>query len=110
MFHFMGGPADGKALDLERAPLWLRVVVGPAGELDALDQLDDQPAAEETIHVYRCTYSSRGIACSPGRGCRPFISARYVYHEVQPSEGTLRDRAAWKAWAEAQPTDWPDNN
>jgi len=52
MSKFLDGPASGTTLMLRRAPIMLRAVCGPNGEWDALDQLDDDPKADERIVVY----------------------------------------------------------
>lgn len=108
MIQFVDGPACGTALELRRAPIFLRVVIAADGSVDALDQLDDVPQPRETIHVYRLRGSVfRGIACSRGRGgrgCQHFLAARYVLHDSQPGEA-VRDNAAWRAWASGQKSD-----
>jgi hypothetical protein len=52
MVRFLDGPAKGKALALQRAPLLLRVVIAEAGNIDALDQPDDMPTQHERVTVY----------------------------------------------------------
>ena len=105
VIQFVNGPACGTTLDLKRAPLLLRVVIGPKG-VDALDQLDDEPQADEQIHVYRLVGNvGRGIACSRGRrggGCMSYLVARYVLHDPQPTDAAARDRESWRTWAQAQ--------
>ena len=55
MTTFQDGPAKGKILMLKRAARFLRVVVDGSGTVDALDQLDDQPGADEKIYAYEIT-------------------------------------------------------
>lgn len=101
MICFRLGPADGKALELRRAPWFLRVVIDQDGTVDALDQPDDEPKPTEAIHVYvREGEAGRGIACSRGRGCRPFVIAEYIYWPQQPADDEARDNVRWRAWAE----------
>ena len=84
MIQFLDGPAKGTSLCLNRAPMFLRVVIDPRGQVEALDQLDDTPEADEKIHVYRCT---RG----EGGGCRRGVMAQYRLYEAQPSGEEARD-------------------
>jgi hypothetical protein len=103
MIRFRIGPADGKILELRRAPLFLRVVVDSDGTVDALDQLDDEPKPTETIHVYRRDgEAGRGIACTRGKGCVPFVTADYIYHHEQPTDDEARNRERWVDWATKQ--------
>lgn len=53
MTRFIDGPAEGVTLMLKRTPVYLRVVRNRQGKWDALDQLDDSPASDEEIFVYR---------------------------------------------------------
>ncbi len=99
MITFLDGPAEGARLNLRRAPIFLRVVLDASGEIDALDQLDDEPRPTEAIHVYsRTGPPSRGIACTRGHGCHPFVVAEYRYWQGQPSEDVLRNTEKWQAW------------
>lgn len=50
--HFLDGPGEGMALELSRAPRYLRVAVGSAG-VSALERLNAEPRADEDLHVYR---------------------------------------------------------
>lgn len=100
MLFFHDGPHAVKALDCARAPLFLRLV--DSVELDALDQLDDEPDALERITVYyRIDEPVRGTMCSRHRkkcGCQPLILANYRVYDRQPDDRTARDRAAWREW------------
>lgn len=106
MFRFLDGPAAGATLNLQRAPLFLRVVIDANGKIDALDQLTDEPTETEAIHVYRQVAGSvsSGIACSRDRGggCRPFVSADYRVHETQPIDMQARDQRLWTEWCEGE--------
>jgi len=104
MINFIGGPASGEELMLRRAPLYLRVVVGRRGKLDALDQIDDQANSTEKIYVYRrigeATRYHLKSSCRSMSGYWP--RAEYGYVEPQPGDDQVRDNNAWQAWAMAQ--------
>lgn len=101
---FLDGPAKDVALELRRAPFFLRVVeskIADRSTFDALDQLDDQPKPEETIHVY-------WLAGEPMRGMidgakyrGPFLAAWYRLVPAQPTDAEVRTTAAWRLWTEA---------
>lgn len=106
MSKFLDGPAAGQHLALRRAPVMLRVVQGPGGKWDALDQLDDEPAADETIHLYRMvpdTLTTMHLCVrGKGRAASDFYAmGDYRYVEPQPDEATLRDRGRWVEWCDA---------
>lgn len=107
MLRFLDGPAAGVSLCCARAPLFLRVVQDTAGKWDSLDQLADTPAPGETIHVYR-KVSSEGTVHIDYRDAQGRRRGRweqiagYRLHEVQPDDATLRETAAWRAWATAE--------
>jgi len=107
MFRFFQGPADGRRLALRRAPMLLRVVIDEdTGDVDGLDLLDDEPRPKENVFVYRLILGSvsSGIACTGtrGAGCIPFVSADYVLHDNQPTDGQSGDRCRWREWCEAE--------
>lgn len=106
MIRFLDGPAADAVLTLRRAPLLLRVVIGPRGAIDALDQLDDEPRPRERIHVYRRTDETRRIhlKCARGSGLRSgwYLSADYRLHAEQPDEEVLRSTERWRSWAMEQ--------
>lgn len=91
---FEGGPATGRTLNLRRLPDWLRVVTSERhGTVDALDQLEDAPDADEVVHVYRRTFHA--FAC---RGGGPGEVATYQHVPGLDAEaGQLREREAWRA-------------
>ena len=104
MIRFVDGPAAGVVLSLRRTPVLLRVVRGPGGNWDALDQLDDTPAADEAIHVYRCA-TDKPTACfwhGRGKGGRRTggmsMVAEYSLLPFQPSDEEMRTNEAWAAW------------
>jgi len=110
MIELLDGPAAGKILDLQRAPLLLRVVIGPRGAVDALDQLGDEPHAKETIHVYRrinqATRYHLKMRCRSQSGWR--ASAQYELLDEQPDQETARETSLWRAWAVEAARQWKD--
>lgn len=96
---FVDGPAAGTRLELRRAPYFLRVVINCAGDVDALDQLDDEPEPDEAIHVYyQSANHGSGIACTRGKGCRTFNISEYKLNAAQPTDEQARDAELWRAW------------
>lgn len=112
MITLRGGPLAGRhGLQLRRRPLpiYLRFVKDPHDTVDALDQLDDKPSADELIYVYRkvsddgCMHvNSRDKKGRHNGGF--FQMATYKFVEPQPSDDTLRQTASWRAWVEAERT------
>lgn len=110
VIKFLDGPAAGAPLPLRRAPMYLRVVIDPSGKVDALDQLDDEPRAGETVHVYaRARWAGPIHVCGGLNGNRSrvhgsgwVIEADYRHMPDVDGEG-LRDTETWRAWATAQP-------
>lgn len=99
MAKFHGGPADGHMLLIRRAPRFLRVVIDPAGKIDALDQLDDTPAAKETIHVYRIDGEATSCHMNFGRGKGGWYQlADYRWVGADVPDHEIRTDAAWHAW------------
>jgi len=100
--RFSDGPAQGVTFDLRRAPLLLRLVQGPV-KWDALDQPEDTPEPDETVHVYRMvpgTFSPVYVCVrgrNKGAGGR-WESGEYRHVPDAPVED-LRDNEAWRAWA-----------
>ena len=103
MSTFVDGPAAGRTLALQRAPIYLRLVYGLDGKWDALDQVDDQPDPGETVHVYRRTkYTGKALVRLGGRlGCVWMHLADYRWMAEIDGE-TLRDNPTWQAWTRAQ--------
>lgn len=99
------GPAAGNVLNLRRAPLLLRVTITPAGEVDALDQLDDEPAPHEAIHVYLLGREPMtGFVDGTDKRGRRFghqiTIAAYFHYERQPSDADARDSQRWQLWCQ----------
>ena len=103
MTKFTDGAAAGKVLALRRSPLYLRVVRNSKGEIDALDQLDDQPGKNEEVFVYaRTEFQGHVHICrSRGRGGY-YAMAAYQLVACQPDQEILRDQEKWQTWAFAQ--------
>lgn len=107
MTSFTDGPAKDKVLQLKRAPVFLRVVI-KGDTVDALDQVDDKPEPDETIHVYMRD-GQAGFVHLDGRDAKTgkrwgktFATAEYKLYDVQPDDATLRDRAKWQEWCAAE--------
>lgn len=102
-------------MQLRRSPFVLRVVIADNGTIDALDQLDDEPEAGETIHVYRMV-EDRGSYHLWGtneRGRRTRFSGRsalYALVENPPEDETARETELWKAWNDLSNEEWRDFN
>lgn len=98
MVRFLDGPAIDATLMLRRAPVFLRVTIGAGQEIDALDQLDDEPRDGEEVFVYRKVPGTRGrVLMRPG-GC--YEIGDYRFMPDAPTSG-LRDVAQWRAWVAA---------
>ena len=109
MSKFQGGPADGKQLELGRAPHFIRVVVSDGGKIDALDQLDDTPTEFEKPFLYSkvsddgsCHISGRDQKTGKRFG-RWLQMATYRFVEFQPPDATMRSTKLWQDWCLSQP-------
>lgn len=99
MTKFLDGPAGGKSIDLRRCPHFLRVVISEAGELDALDQLSDEPRADEKVYVYEIEPGSWGeVYVRPGGR---FEHGRYR-HLAHADGEAVRETEAWRKWTAAE--------
>lgn len=110
MITFDDGPAAGVVLQLERAPLFIRVVIDRhTGEVDALDQLEDQPRLGEAIHAYRRVGQVDRYHVRAARKSESgyVLQAHYQQHEEQPADHIGRDRASWQHWTHEQ---WEKEN
>jgi hypothetical protein len=95
---FIDGPAAGTNLMLRRAPIYLRVTIdAAAGKVDALDQLDDRPEDQETVHVYRKVPGTRSMFCIRPGGCFETAEYRWIPDAVGEE---LRETSAWRAWVD----------
>lgn len=106
MTSFLDGPAKGKSLMLKRSPLFLRVVV-KGGEWDALDQVADEPAQEETVHVYERTLNQGSVHLLLRGNAKAasgfYARAHYRLHDHPPAERTLRSSKLWQTWCRETP-------
>lgn len=106
MTQFIDGPAQGKTLMLQRAPHYLRVVIGGTGEVDALDQLDDTPLPTETLYAYEMVgepsfcHVQRIVNGRRAGGC--YRGGRYRIVSQQPTEAQMRSSESWREWVSAQ--------
>lgn len=105
MTRFHDGPASDYTLDLDGAPLLLRVVIDPdKGSLAALDQEADEPEKDELVFAYvRCREPFCGfIDWHDGDGRRGgvFVNAEYRLLHRQPDEHTLRHNDNWRTFSE----------
>lgn len=100
MIRLLDGPAEG-TYAVKRAPAFLRAVVGPSGN-DLLDQLNDTPAADEVVHVYRIRNDGpKGwVQVCRGPGSGRFAIGEYT-HLADVDGELLRDTAAWRSWCRA---------
>ncbi len=108
MIRFLDGPAAGQVLTLQRAPVLLRVVQNRKGDWDALDQLSDTPAADETIHVYRIEGVPTRMHVSGRTGPKGgrrfgawYACAEYRLLPFQPTDEQARTNEAWAAWCDS---------
>jgi len=102
--RFVDGPAKGRTMLLNRAPLMLRVVQAACGCVNALDKLDDKPQDDELVFLYIMvgpvgdwvfvSFSGRNGQCRGGQ----FRSATYRLLPGQPEPRHLREREAWNEW------------
>lgn len=111
MTTFLDGPATGQRLMLKRAPIFLRAVQDAAGNWDALDQLEDEPAAGERIVVYQLAAPpSWAHVLKRGRdgdgnyaGSGFYTVAEYQVLPTQPDDQDARENWRWRAWNSLQP-------
>lgn len=106
MVSFLDGPAAGVVLELHRAPVFLRVVIGHEG-VDALDQLDDEPRAGEDIAVYQRVGNAGSVHLSGRdkngrRFGRTLATAEYRLHAEQPADEIVRSQVKWRNWCEIE--------
>lgn len=106
MTRFEDGPAADKWLELERMPLFLRVCIGADGQVDSLDQIDDEPHADERLYAYR-RQGEIGVVhidrVNPQTGRREGIWRRMANYRLcleQPDDGTMRDKLRWQEWCQ----------
>lgn len=93
MITFIDGPAAGTQLQLHRAPFLLRAVFST--EWDALDQLDDEAADDETIVVYERCAKAQMVHFNPGGW---YSTADYRVFADPPEDKYVRTTRAWQTW------------
>lgn len=99
MTTFEDGPAHKKPLLLQRSPLFLRVTESPDGKWDGLDQVEDTPNPEETLHAYRRDIVAGMVHLYFGGGKGGWyrmVSYRFV--DPQPPDEDMRTNERWQAW------------
>lgn len=94
-------------MNLQRCPMYLRVVEVSLVEFDALDQPEDTPQPGERVHVYRIKPGTRRgpvFICRPARGRGGRQPEDGDYEHMPEIDGEqFRETEAWRAWAMAQP-------
>lgn len=101
MIELLDGPAAGHTLSLRSAPHFLRVVIDSHGDVDALDQPEDELGDDETIHVYVMEVGTwTQVFVRPGGR---YEGGRYRYMNIAGDEDELRtislaSRDEWIAW------------
>lgn len=100
MLQLVDGPCKGTYL-VKRAPLFLRAVLNKEGKADVLDQIEDTPEKSEGVYVYQLE-GNAGWVHLHGTKVHGFY-AMGTYHHLSDVDGeSLRDNAAWQAWATAR--------
>ena len=101
MIRLRGGPAEG-AYGVQRAPIYLRAVVGADGKKDVLNALEDEPREGETISVYRRIGEAGWARVRMARvGCVTYATGEYEWIPDVDGEA-LRETSGWRAWVIAQ--------
>jgi hypothetical protein len=98
---FLDGPAAGVTLALRRSPVFIRAVLNPDGKWDALDQVNDAPAADEKVVAYMLSDKPTMMHLCRSRaagGSAWFAVADYVLVGTQPDEAILRSNGEWRIW------------
>ncbi len=111
MIRLINGPHAGTKLNLARAPFLLRVVQDQAGNIDALDKVEDTARPGEAFTIYRRMTKPMIVHLDrrdPKTGRRQglwFAAADYRLALVQPDPATAADNQRWQAWAQANRRD-----
>ncbi len=79
--------------------MFLRAVKNAKGEMDCLDLVDDVPTTTETVYVYRLEGQASPVHLNFGGGKGGFYTMGEYRHMPDVDGQTLRDNAAWQAWA-----------
>jgi len=97
--RFLDGPSKATQLELERTPIYLRVVIDSKGAVDALDQLDDVAQDDERIYVYKA--ANRVHVCRRGKGQRSGWEEWYSMLAMQPADAEVRTMEAWSMFVKS---------
>lgn len=105
MITLADGPLAGRhRLALHRLPIYLRFVVDHEGKVDALNELEDKAATNETIHAY-IKVSDDGSVHINSRDRKTgkhnggfFRIATYKYVAEMTDDATMRSNNLWQAW------------
>ncbi len=103
MLQLLDGPCQA-TLMVKRAPLYLRAVLNKrTGEVDVLDQLEDEPKRTETVHVYRRQGDAMvvHVSMSPRSHSGYYMMAEYRHLPGVDGE-KLRDCLNWRLWVSEQ--------
>jgi hypothetical protein len=103
MITLFGGPAAGTYV-VKRAPIYLRAVVDSvSGEKDVLNELEDEPSANETVSVYKREgeASTVHLLMSPRKLSGFYALAKYK-HLTDVDGESLRETVVWQAWVADQ--------
>ena len=101
MTTLIDGPAAG-AYMVRRAPGFLRGVVNRQGETDVLDLLEDVPADNETVSVYRLASEPITVHFNFGGGKGGWYQSGEYRHLPEVDGETVRDNDAWRRWVAGQ--------
>jgi hypothetical protein len=103
MITLIHTPTEKQTLMLRRAPYFLRVVWNDKGEVDALDQIEDEPRKDERVMVYvrNPVSMQRGVHLNTGgkKGGGWFAMASYRVSYLQPPDEVMRHNGLWAEWA-----------
>lgn len=111
MTRFIDGPAKGISLSLRTAPIFLRVVHMDKAkrEWDALDDYEDTPSPEETIHVYilagtpgTCHIDGRDPKTGKRFGRWEVMAEYRIWRGGDPLEDEKRITELWQKWCARQ--------
>lgn len=100
MLELKDGPCEG-VYYCKRAPYRLRAVVNGQGEKDVLDLVDDTPADDEKVYIYRLE-GEPGWMHIHGTKIHGFYATGTYFHMPEVDGEALRDNAKWQEWALAQ--------
>jgi hypothetical protein len=101
MITLIGGPAAG-TYTVKRAPLYLRAVVDKVtNDKDVLNELADEPSANEAVSVYKLEGDATPIhlkLSGTAKAASGFYMLGKYKHLADVDGETLRETAAWRQW------------